>query len=48
MAKGFWVPMTMGIVAGAAIGLAASGMTTDRQRHQMRDKAGKTVRDILG
>ncbi|MEA5039167.1 MAG: hypothetical protein VB086_04940 [Clostridiaceae bacterium] len=48
MAKSFWTPMAMGVVAGTVIGLATAGLTTERERRMLREKAGKTVRDILG
>lgn len=48
MKKSFFGPLAIGIAAGAALGLAAAGMTSERERRQLREKAGKTVRDILG
>ena len=48
MSKGFVGPMAMGLVAGAALGMAAIGMTTGRERRRLRQQAEKTVKDILG
>lgn len=39
--------MTMGMIAGMAIGLAAGGMTTDSERKQFRRRAGRFVRDMV-
>ena len=47
MQKGFFVPLMLGMAAGAALGMAAANMSDDMEMRKLCRQAGKTVKDML-
>lgn len=46
MAKGFFAPMTVGVLAGAALSVAVMGLSDSRGRRAVRKQANRAVNAV--